>query len=434
MIKHRFYITRSLIVISILLLTLCSALLLSRTTESITQRSPTVLESKPVIEAAMLTDPISDTSNIISVTEPQESVSIVNGLTVRIASDRTTYMLGEPVALTIVVENETTEPITINKLLDVSCCASVEIAFEQQPYKNYQGPFPVTSMYVEPSALRPGERLSTSFEVLYNIRSRLSNDVIPYVYAFAKTGEYQVRAVLSDIVPGTKILAGPIPIRMQEPSGIDVQIWRLLQTEDVANFLQTGSTRNQSIINRLRTIVRQFPDSSYAPMIHAALESVDENNIVSESETQSANAQSLVLRIVDDQLYFVSSTVNANVRAASSIDEETLNQIIDTIHVWADAWNNRDSDRYVQILSRQTKTWQDWQSGRESRLYYKQNQRVQFLFSSTGTVTIEIIGFTIDSEKITVNVTPHFTGQQLVFNTMHFVQDEDGVWRLAAPQ
>lgn len=365
--------------------------------------------------------------------ESQTSTNEESGLRLNLATNKQRYVLGEPISLTLTIQNVQDSPKSLHMLLEPHYgVVWTQIRYENDEYENYSGPGFGTADYIlgKPSSLAPGKQLVERRKILYE---PLEDDPKKF-YALSRAGNYSLRMVLDNIVPNQRLTTTAVQIEVVEPTGLDKQVWRLLQTEEAASFLHNGYVSNpKQVIANFNAILVQYPNSFYASYLQMALNVSHSQHNKAETEIQTANVNSLpAIRMVNDQLYFVRSTTDDDIRAANNVDEQTLNQIIDMIHMLVDAWNNRDFDSYVQLYSRQTKTWQDWQTGSESLTYLKLNEGVQSLFSSTGTITVEIIGFTIGTDDIIVDVIPHFTGKQFVFNGMRFVQDEDGVWRLAS--
>lgn len=375
-------------------------------------------------------------ANLPQENPPATSVSEQQGLAIHLQTDRSVYMLGEPVSVTVAIQNHSAAPIIIYDLFYLQAGNThVQIRDDTSEFRYYRGPFPVVSTVAVSRTLTPDTQLSLSFSILYNVST--SQDDLPYFYAFDQPGHYQLRAVLNDILPNVLLVSAPLTVAMLAPQGVDAQLWRLLQTEDAASFLQTGSARNAMVVERFQAIVAQYPDSFYAPLMSAALGPAYTATITPKPQTQAANFLSHpLIRKIDEQLYLVRSTSEVNSRPANSIDGEILNKIIDAVRVWVDAWNNRDMERYVQSYSFTTTFRQKWEKGPGNLNHDTIRERLPGTFQSKGIVSVDIIGFNMGTEEIILEIVGRFepgSGQGDFFDTMRFIKDDDSVWRLVSP-
>jgi hypothetical protein len=373
---------------------------------------------------------------------PSTAIQPVNttelqGITVQFAADRTQYMLGEPVLITVTARNETTDPILFHDGFDVIAgMIGVQISADGGEFRYYNGPFPVASQEFIISTLTPGTGRSLSFPILANRPS--GPETLPHFYAFSKPGTYQLRAVLQNIIPNETLISGPISIEVLAPQGNDAQIWRLLQTQNSAVFLQTGYCSDpEKIASRFSLLLEKYPHSLYAPLMQTAIEMDQEIRGMKDATVQAANTESLPsLHEVNGLLYLVQTKVDDSVRATAVNDDVVLRQVIDGINSWVDAWNKRDFKSYAQSYSYQAYIRQDWQMGPGNRLYDERRQWTENSFAEKGTLAVDIIGFTVNTDEIIVEVVGQFSpgsGRNDTFSTMRFVKDDDGVWRIASP-
>jgi hypothetical protein len=351
-------------------------------------------------------------------------------LTFQLTVPRQQYVLGEVVEFTVELSNQTDTPLPGHAFLKPEDdFLQMHIANADGAIKDYKGGSWGTNdtIYTQ-GIVAAGDRISETATIYFN----RSTPRIPDQYlAFPKNDTYFLQAALKNIGSPDLLLSNIVRIEVVQPTGSDEIVWKQLRQYETAIAYQKIYDGGFDIDN-LPSVLKQFPNSIYARNIEARFGELQSKLTKQDTDSQSilSNRQRQTSITIDNQQILV------NVEPSASAVNETIitTRIVPLVNQWVDAWNSRDFDSYAQLHSRQTKTWQDWQSGPESRLYYKQNQRMQSLFSAMGTVMVEIIGFTVGTEEIVVNVIPSFTGQQLIFNNMHFVQDEDGVWRLAAPQ
>lgn len=364
------------------------------------------------------------------------STTALQGLTVQFHANRASYILGEPVVITVTAQNQTAAPLIFNDGFQlIAGLISVQIAKNGGDFLDYSGPFPVASQEFITGTLAPGASRTLSFSILANRPS--TPEVLPYFYAFATPGAYQLRAVLHHIIPHETLISAPIAIEMFAPQGIDAQIWRLLQTEDAADFLQNGSARNPELIAAdFAAILAIYPDNFYAPAMRAAIMTYQTTQPQNGDALQAAQRIApLTLLSVNEQLFLARSTAEGGANGANLSNKDILADVIGLTNKWTDAWNERDLDRYAGSYSYHNYIRQDWETGPGNRPYEKLRKRMETLFAENGTLKVEIIGFTVDSNEITADVVGRFErgSKNYAFDKMRFVLDDDGVWRIYSP-
>ena len=257
-----------------------------------------------------------------------------------------------------------------------------------------------------------------------------------------------MRATLIAIVPDQRVYSAPLSIHMIAPQGNDATVWRLLQTEDAARFLH-GSVillppaypaNSARVMADFRAIVANYPTSFYSPYLCTAMAAYQtaQGQVNATAQTACAEAATSLVSI-NGQLYLVRpQTADLAVDTGSvtaTAQQEDLEHVVMLVQEWVDAWNTRDIERYAQLYSYRTFFRQDWEAGEGNRSYIRSRKRVEALFIENGALTVEIVGFTIGTDEITADVVSRFerTKADYTFSTMHFVLDEDRVWRLDAP-
>ena len=429
--KRSYYLGLSVVVICLLAITLTSLLLLERL------KAPSV-----TVVATVAEQPVAPLSNNMTLanleTEAPVSSKVEDGLTIHLSTEQATYTLGQPVTVTVSIRNDTLSPIMIHDALYLDCCVGMAISFEQQPYESYQGPFPVASVYVEPTPLPPGAQRSFSFAIWYNIPSFSARYGVTHFYAFPKAGNYTLRATLIEILPDRVVYSAPLAIQLVAPQGNDATVWRLLQTEQAAQFLQKAYTNHpEKVLPTFTSILAAYPESVYAPYLRIALAAYQATQPQSgEAAGTAQNAAAITLASINEEVYLVyPQTDRAMGGAAGAVQPDTIKTVVTVAKAWVEAWNARDIERLAQLYSYQTFFRQDWEAGEGNRSYQRTRKRIEALFTENGLVMVELVGFTIGAKEITADVVGRFEHGKAThaFETMRFVLDDDGVWRIYSP-
>jgi hypothetical protein len=183
----------------------------------------------------------------VDATKQSESYSI---LTLKVSTDKQTYMLGEAVELNFELINEGNEPVKLPYRPDVSTgYLSVWIASDGHEFSLYNN----TSwgrMESGGMILQPNESFKSQATVLWNSKPQIPRSgkgKILTDYAFTQSGVYLIKSIVN--IPNktltdslTKIESKPIQIVVNEPIGDDLKVWNKIKDNgEVAYFLQHGS-------------------------------------------------------------------------------------------------------------------------------------------------------------------------------------------------
>lgn len=216
-------------------------------------------------------------------------------LVLEVQSDEESYILGEPVALDFRVINGSKAPVFLYEGSDVwQGHLKVLIAYEDEGYKEYRGPrWGLKDVRGMGSIkLAPGDFFETEATILYNHRFEtghlnetsakgITEKYIGTEYALAKPGKYHIKAILYDSGFVNEIESEPIQISVNEPQGIDLEVWNKFKSDaEYAYFIQTGgpkghptSAKTRQIVETLEKIVSSYPGSTYAQSIRPSLSS-----------------------------------------------------------------------------------------------------------------------------------------------------------------
>lgn len=219
-------------------------------------------------------------------------------ITLKVSSDKQSYIQGEAVNLTFEAINKTDKSVDI---YDVSSgFLNVKIAFNGERFNQYKNTSWGTSE-TGGKRIKPGESYKSQAKVLWNsnpvgtfsnVESIVNSEkgAILSDYAFPEAGIYLIKAVLS--VPSntlpttlTKIESEPIQITVNKPVGDDLEVWnKIKDNKEIANFMHRGSFLGwksflieddkelSEILKEIEEIVQSYPNSLLVGQLKPNLE------------------------------------------------------------------------------------------------------------------------------------------------------------------
>lgn len=362
-------------------------------------------------------------------TQPQMQPPI--GITSQLNSNQDVYLLGEPVALTLHLLNQTSSPVHIHKALDVSFGQVwLEVTDEDGVYRRYVGPgFGTKDSLISLGTLEPGEQISTSFTALYNNASKLP-EKLPTIYAFNKPGVYLLRVELINILPDQRFVSDPIQITVVTPQGGNATVWKLLQTEESAYFLHTGFPREDThIVKEFEQISTRYPNTTYTPYMRASLDKFYAMEAQLGSAIQAADAK------IDQEIVVVQNQP-LMVETQSGLPDTnrgaTTQAIVKLMNDWVKAYNAQNIPQFVQYFSLETTIRQKWEQGPGDRDRETIDNRFREAFISTGGISVEIVRLVVEDRRATADVVVSFERATEIapHQTMKFELDDDGTWTI----
>jgi hypothetical protein len=190
------------------------------------------------------------------------------------------YVLGETVQLKVSVTNTTNKTITAMTVYVEDSEPEIEIYIskDRDKYERYRmGIYPSVTRTRQTRVLKPSDSWQYTLRVVYGskAKSRL---------AFPKPGTYRikVRYPLFRALPPPKrkgsykreeYESNAIRIRIKQPEGIDLKVWKQIQSPHFLYFLQSGYTKrhHEDDPRRAVKILKSVPKSSYADDLRWAL-------------------------------------------------------------------------------------------------------------------------------------------------------------------
>lgn len=210
-----------------------------------------------------------------------------SALTLKVSSEKQTYILGEVIRLDFELINVGDKPIRLPYSPDVSTgYLKIWIAFNGQEFNLYNN----TSWGLEEkrgSTLQPGQSFKSQATVLWNSKPqipRAGEGKILTDYAFPEAGVYLVKAVAS--IPNetasdslTKIESEPIQIVINNPVGDELKVWNQIKSKgEIAYFMQQGETptyqdeKAEKLLKEVEQLSQKFPNSFLANKMKLTLE------------------------------------------------------------------------------------------------------------------------------------------------------------------
>jgi len=213
-----------------------------------------------------------------------------SALTLKVSSDKQTYVLGEAVKLNFEVLNETDKAIALPYSPDVSTgYLNVWIASSNQEFKQYSNTSWGRKEYSGPT-LQPEQSFKSQATILWNNKpetSHLNPDAakraaegrIMADYAFPTAGVYLIKAVLWFPEIKLKVESKPIQIVVNEPVGDELEVWNKIKDNGkIAYFIQKGDfptakdEERGKLLKEVEQIVQIYPNSFLVSQINQSLE------------------------------------------------------------------------------------------------------------------------------------------------------------------
>ena len=356
-----------------------------------------------------------------------------SGMTTQLTLERETYLPGEPVGVTLCLRNGGMTSIPFNGMLDVRFGGILpQISAERDGnYEFCMGPeFGTTHAVIRSGLMRPGERVTTSFRILYN--HVMSSMKIQRSYAFPRAGTYFLRVRLHNIVPSQDIHTAPVRVRITEPEGTDVAVWNLLQTRDAAYFLYRGwpVSTDEGIAEEFERIIARYPDSTYTPYMRESLDKF-------RSRKRSRSSVSVRAEIADvgGQTFMVRAVPGGGGRSGKSHTQKDIEEIVRLTGVRVQAYNADDPPRLIQHISYRDghfrRSWERSSERRRRRI--TRTFREAFYRKGPASVKIARVTFREGGEaEADLIVSYERAPEENPFVKTKYVLDDDGVWRIGS--
>lgn len=202
-----------------------------------------------------------------------------------VKSERTSYMLGELTQFEFKLKNMSNQDLVIlNGLRNLDGYLSVWISKDGKVFEKYDHTKWGTVDSLRVTTLKPNQSAINKAVVFWNSKPKISSSIASDIaerassgriltdYAFPESGTYYIKASysihLSGQTEGLRIESSPVKIRVTEPTGKDLEVWkRIKDSGDIAYFIQEGDipissykTEQRSLLRReIEEIIEQYP-------------------------------------------------------------------------------------------------------------------------------------------------------------------------------
>lgn len=205
-----------------------------------------------------------------------------NSLKLDIESSKESYNLGEVLALTFELKNQSGEEITVTDVFGIGGgLLSVHISQDGKNFQEYFHPGWGLVEYVDPrSVLKPDETVKTSATVLWTWKGDEKSE-----YAFPAAGNYFIKARYNAIIKGQTtsipVESEPLKITVNEPAGDDLKVWNKIKDDArFAYFIQHNDLPIQSykieernkFQAKIEQLINQYPNSFYTESLRQSLD------------------------------------------------------------------------------------------------------------------------------------------------------------------
>ncbi len=192
-----------------------------------------------------------------------------SSLTFTVKPVKKAFIVGEPIQLRTEILNQGIEIVKIFPIRERNFV--LFISQDSYNYKKFHFSTEFGLRRRKPVTLIPNQRISTSLNVLWNVRrpdyshtvasqkkrarelDRKSKIITEYV--FEKSGLYFIKASAIEVLPGAnetqvEIMSDPIQIAINEPAGEDSEVWRDIKGDGMIALLMQGVTYPRSKKNK----------------------------------------------------------------------------------------------------------------------------------------------------------------------------------------
>jgi hypothetical protein len=193
------------------------------------------------------------------------------GLSIEAYASKQDYALGEVVRLTIKITNVSSHVIEIPEIPGLTNGLISLFVAEKEGFREYQWPGAHSDVDGAGVRIAPGKVLETE-ATIYRNRRELATE-----YAFMKAGTYRVKAVV--FAGDAELVSQPVAIRVHEPKGVDLEVWKVLQANpDLGYFVQLdtpnpylSTAERTALVKALSDLTGTYPDSRQAEDIRLSL-------------------------------------------------------------------------------------------------------------------------------------------------------------------
>lgn len=215
-------------------------------------------------------------------------------LTLKVRSEKQSYLLGEPVELSFALTNVDDKDIPFGCFGIGTGDIQLFVSKDKKEFLEYDAGWGTVDAICN-NLLKPGDKLEISHvKILWNRKIKESDQISPDVirharqgkivndYAFSESGNYYLQArIFTDGI--TKLESDPIKITISKPTGDDLQVWnRIKDRGDMAFFIQNAHMQvpdykpeeRAKFLQDVEWIMIDHPNSFYAGLLKQSLDTM----------------------------------------------------------------------------------------------------------------------------------------------------------------
>jgi hypothetical protein len=195
------------------------------------------------------------------------------GMELTLEANHKTYLLGEPVPLTVTATNAGREPVVTSLVLAPEAgFLQLFVSDDGERFRQYLGPgWGIRDVPLKPRPVLPGETRSVEIDLLWHHGIANDERFLQRPFAFDEEACYWLKA--STLLPEFDSESNTIQICTTAPTGADLAVWeRLVAAPELAQFIQWPITDvGPGIRARVEALLEAFPTTSYSPYLREAL-------------------------------------------------------------------------------------------------------------------------------------------------------------------
>jgi len=195
------------------------------------------------------------------------------GMSLSLEAKQDTFVMGEPIHVTLTATNDTSEPIETALVLRPD--AGMVLFYVSEgggEFKRYIGPgWGTRDVYLLPSPVAPGASFSTDFELLWHNALPGAPQDLARNLAFPEPRCYELK--VRSLLPHFDTESNIIEFCTTTPTGQDLAVWEsIVEEPELARFIQRPTALvSETVRKRAETLLEQNQSSKNATRLEQAL-------------------------------------------------------------------------------------------------------------------------------------------------------------------
>ena len=195
------------------------------------------------------------------------------GMSLVLEAKQDTFVLGEPVRVTLTATNDTSEPIETSIILSPQAGHVLFYVSEDGgDFKQYIGPgWGTRDVYLRPSPVAPGGSVASDYELLWHNALPGDPQALGRKLAFPEPRCYELK--VRALLPHFDTESNTIEFCTTTPTGQDLAVWEsFVEEPELARFVQRPTALvTETVRKRAETLLEQNQSSKNALRLEQAL-------------------------------------------------------------------------------------------------------------------------------------------------------------------